>query len=51
MYRGPSRNPFIGTIYPTLLEFGGIDHIILSYKDAFLEFKEPNCYTDLSRTS
>ena len=24
MYRGPSRGPCIGTIYPTLLGFGGI---------------------------
>ena len=31
MYRGPSRNPCIGTIYPTLLEFGVIHLIIPSY--------------------
>ena len=31
MYRGPSRGPCIGTIYPTLLGFGGIYHFILSY--------------------
>ena len=31
MYRGPSRGPYIGSIYPTLLEFGGIQVIILSY--------------------
>jgi len=30
MYRGPSRGPCIGTIYPTLLGFGGIQAIILS---------------------
>ena len=31
MYRGPSRGPCIGSIYPTLLGFGGIHLIILSY--------------------
>jgi len=31
MYRGPSRGPCIGTIYPTLLGFGGIQATILSY--------------------
>ena len=31
MYRGPSRDPCIGTIYPTLLGFGGIHLIIPSY--------------------
>ena len=31
MYRGPSRCPCIGSIYPTLLGFGGIQAIILSY--------------------
>jgi len=31
MYRGPSRGPCIGTIYPTLLGFGGIHLIIPSY--------------------
>ena len=30
MYRGPSRGPCIGSIYPTLLGFGGIQAIILS---------------------
>ena len=30
MYRGPSRGPCIGSIYPTLLGFGGIHLIILS---------------------
>ena len=30
MYRGPSRGPCIGSIYPTLLGFGGIQVIILS---------------------
>ena len=35
MYRGPSRGPCTGTIYPTLLGFEGIHHIILSY--SFLE--------------
>jgi len=35
LYRGPSRGPCIETIYPTLLGFGGIHHIILSY--SFLE--------------
>ena len=32
MYRGPSRGPCIGSIYPTLLGFGGIQAIILSIK-------------------
>jgi len=32
MYRGPSRGPCIGSIYPTLLGFGGIEAIILSYR-------------------
>jgi len=31
MYRDPSRDPCIGTIYSTLLGFGGIQAIILSY--------------------
>jgi len=31
MYRDPSRGPCIGTIYPTLLGFGGIHLIIPSY--------------------
>jgi len=31
MYRGPSKDPCIGTIYPTLLGFGGIRAIIFSY--------------------
>ena len=31
MYRGPSGGPCIGTIYPTLLGFGGIQATILSY--------------------
>ena len=31
LYRGPSRGPCIGSIYPTLLGFGGIQAIILSY--------------------
>ena len=31
MYRGPPRGPCIGSIYPTLLGFGGIQAIILSY--------------------
>jgi len=31
IYRGPSRGPCIETIYPTLLGFGGIQAIILSY--------------------
>ena len=31
MYRGPSRDPCIGTIYPIFLGFGGIQAIILSY--------------------
>jgi len=30
MYRGPSRDPCIGSIYHTLLRFGGIQAIILS---------------------
>ena len=34
MYRGPSRGPCIGTIYPTLLGFGGIQAIILSYNQS-----------------
>ena len=29
MYRGPSRGPCMGSIYPTLLGFGGIQAIIL----------------------
>ena len=32
MYRDTSRGPCIETIYPTLLGFGGIQAIILSYK-------------------
>ena len=35
MYRGPSRGTCLGSIYPTLLGFGGIQAIILSYKDEF----------------
>ena len=35
MYRGPSRGPCIGTIYPILLGFGGIHLIILSYRNHF----------------
>ena len=31
MYRGPPRGSCIGSIYPTLLGFGGIQAIILSY--------------------
>ena len=31
MYRGPHRGPCIGSIYPTLLGFRGIQAIILSY--------------------
>jgi len=27
MYRGPSRGPCIGSIYPTLLGFGGINQL------------------------
>ena len=52
MYRGPFRGPCIGTIYPTLLGFGGIQAIILSYSlsysiymqlmEANLCFKEPS---------
>jgi len=40
VYRGPSRGPCIGTIYPTLLGFGGIHHIILSYIYRALNFIE-----------
>ena len=35
MYKGPSRDPCIGSIYPTLLEFGVIQAIILSIKYKF----------------
>ena len=46
MYKDPSRSPYIETIYPTLLEFGKIQAIILSYwcfketksRPGFLEF-------------
>ena len=37
MYRGTSRGPCVGTIYPTLLEFGGIQAIILSYSASLTE--------------
>jgi len=40
MYRGPSRGPCIWTIYPTLLGFGGIQDIILSYSLSY-----SNCST------
>ena len=42
MYRGPPRGPCIGFIYPTLLGFGGIQAIILSYKFSYL-FGAINC--------
>ena len=35
MYRGSSSGPYIGTILPTLLGFGGIHHIILSYSEQY----------------
>ena len=44
MYRGSSRGPCIGTIYPTLLGFGGIQAIILSYIYYFAGCKQTLCY-------
>jgi hypothetical protein len=42
MYRDTPRGPCIGLIYPTLLGFGGIQAIILSYKSSYL-FGAINC--------
>ena len=50
LYRGPSRGPCIGTIDPTLLGFGGIQAIILSYSLFSLLWRVVYSCTNYSRT-
>jgi len=49
MYRDPSRGPCIETIYPTLLGFGGIHGIILSYPLSYTETKSVSNKPSLTR--